>query len=97
MPGGNPGAMQAERSWRADFTTVAAACNAVDGPPGLALRAVCEWFWTAPTGPIQSGRLTRVKANPGHLAKYVTRDLDAAYAWWKQRRADAKTQPEAGQ
>lgn len=86
QPGGNPGAMHAHDSWRAKFETIAAACNAVDGKPVVALVAVIEWFWLAPDGPVQCGRVDRMKANPGLLAKYVSRDLDAAQAWWLKRR-----------
>jgi hypothetical protein len=86
QPGGNPGAMHAHDSWRSAFSTIAAACNAVDGKPVVALVAVVEWFWLAPDGPVQMGRIARVRANPGQLAKHVSRDLDAAQVWWLQRR-----------
>lgn len=84
-PGGATGIMHAERKWRLDFEIIAGACN-VEKRPEIALEALCSWFWLAPEGPVQSGRITRSKADPGYLAKYVTRDLEAAFAWWQASR-----------
>lgn len=82
----NPGALHALDSWRKKFETIAAACNAVEGHAAVAMHAVIEWFWFAPDGPLQRGRLTRVTATPEQLARGVTRDLDAAQAWWFKQR-----------
>jgi hypothetical protein len=51
---------------------------------------VCEWFWLAPDGPVQSGRISRKNANPGHLAKNISRDLQAANAWFAERQEAAQ-------
>lgn len=91
-----PTSLHAHGSWQADFETVAAAVNAVDGSPGLALRALLLWFWEAPLGPIKCGRLKASFADPSHLAKYVSRDLDAAYDWWASQR-DVPPRAEAAQ
>lgn len=90
LPGaGNPGASHAERSWRGDYETIASACNAVDGDRLNALRSVCEWFWLAPRGPIQTKRIERRKASPAVLAKYVSRDLEEAFEWWSTAHPEA--------
>jgi hypothetical protein len=89
------GVMHAEDSWRAKYQTSAAAIMAQFEPEEW-LRvadAVCEYFWLAPHGPIGSKRVLPGKANPGLLAKYISRDIDAATAWHAQR----KRQPEAAQ
>lgn len=83
----NPGALHAHSQWRSDFVVISIACNAVQGKPLLAMIAVIEWFWLAPDGPVQSGRIKRARANPGQLAKHVSRDLDAAQSWWLKRQA----------
>lgn len=99
QPGANPEASHSLDSWRKKFETIAAACNAVHGKPSVAMHAVIEWFWLAPNGPVvQKRRMTRDTANPGHLARYVTRDLSEAKAWWlKHREAQHPRSPEAPQ
>jgi hypothetical protein len=89
----NPGAAHVHDLWHLEFATIATVCNAVDGKPELALRVVCEWFWTAPDGPVQSGRLTRKNATPRHLAKHISRDLDGALKWWTERKRQQESQP----
>lgn len=93
QPGGSPGALHALSAWQREFETIAAACNAVDGDPRLALRVVCEWFWLAPDGPVQSGRLSRTTASPRHLAKHISRDLDGALQWWTERKRQTEHSP----
>jgi hypothetical protein len=92
MPGGGDLlTMHAQRSWRAEYETVAVVINAL--PPqarAVGLQAVCEWFWLAPDGPVQSGRISRKNANPGHLAKNISRDLQAANAWFAERQEAAQ-------
>lgn len=84
LPGGHPGVLHAEHAWRADYETVAAAVNRLHhSERRQALTAVCEWFWVAPDGPVQSGRLSRYTATPEPFAKHISRDLAAAYAWWQ--------------
>lgn len=82
--------LHAAHAWRADYETVAAACADVDGDPLTAVVAVCRWFWLAPEGPVQAGRVRMHFATPGHLSKRVSTDLIAAAAWWA-------TQQEAAQ
>lgn len=97
-PGANPGAVHSLDSWRAKFETIAKACNAVEGNPTIALHAVIEWFWLAPDGPVQGGRVPRVKASPEQLARLVSQDLEAAQVWWfKQREAQRPRPREAMQ
>jgi len=90
-PGANPGALHAHSQWRSDFIVIAAACDAVEGNAAIAMRAVIEWFWLAPDGPVQAERLHRRNANPGQLAKHVSRDLDAAQLWWFKQRESQRT------
>lgn len=97
-PGANPDTLHALDSWRAKFQTIAAACNAVDGQPAIAMHAVIEWFWFAPDGPVQGGRVPRAKASPTQLARLVSQDLKAAKVWWfKQREASKPRSHEATQ
>jgi hypothetical protein len=93
QPGANPGALHALDSWRKKFETIAAACNAVEGQPAVAMHAVIEWFWLAPDGPVQAGRVPRVKASPAQLAKLVSQDLAAAQVWWFKQREAQRPQP----
>jgi hypothetical protein len=88
-PGGNPGAMHAHNQWRADYETVASVINAIIVAERRqeALRVLCEWFWLAGDGPVRDGRLKPRHANPGHLAKFVSSDLDRAMAWHEQQEA----------
>lgn len=74
----------ATRVWREQYEIVAAALNAVRGKPKLALRGVLAWFWTAPDGPIASGRIKN--PTPAHLATHISRDLVAAIEWWQADR-----------
>jgi len=92
-PGASPGALHALDSWRKKFETIAAACNAVEGQPMVAMHAVIEWFWFGPDGPVQAGRVHRRSANPGQLAKHVSRDLDAAQVWWFKQRETQRPRP----
>jgi hypothetical protein len=82
-----PLASHSLHSWRADFETVAGACNAVDGDPQTAVSALCRWFWHAPTGPVQGGRIKAHLAKPSHLAKHVGSDLFAASEWFATQEA----------
>lgn len=85
-PGGCPGLVHAEHSWRPDYETVAAALNALGSPNNrVAMIALLRWFWNAPDGPIQSGRIKRINANPSHLAKRISTDLRAADAWYRSQ------------
>jgi hypothetical protein len=100
QPGANPAAVheQAYELWRSDFKVIAAACNAEDGKPSVAMHAVIEWFWFAPSGPVQSKRMEPVVATPHHLAKRASRDLKAAKVWWfKRRESQHPRSPEAPQ
>jgi len=83
---GVAGAVHPFKRWREDFETIACACNGVQGKPVLALQVVCEWFWLAPDGPIQSGRVTRATATPEVFANGILRDLESALSWWAQRK-----------
>lgn len=99
-PGANAGAVheQAYELWRSDFKVIAAACNAEDGKPSVAMHAVIEWFWFAPDGPVQGKRMEPIAATPHHLAKRASRDLKAAKVWWfKQREAQRPRPREAMQ
>ena len=89
----NPGAAHVHDLWHSEFETIATVCNAVDGKPELALRVVCEWFWTAPDGPIVAGRIASKAASPKHLAKHISRDLDGALQWWTARKQQETTSP----
>lgn len=83
---GIAGAAHTFEIWRKAFEAIAGACNAVEGKPKLALRVVCEWFWLAPDGPVQAGRVPRSAATPEVFAKGILRDLEAALQWWSQRK-----------
>jgi len=95
MPGGNPGAVHTFALWQEAFETIAAACNVVEGKPELALQVVTEWFWLAPQGPVQAGRISRSAASPKHLAKLITQDLDHALEWWTKRKQETAAPQEA--
>lgn len=89
--GGDLLTMHAERSWRADFETIAVVINQVaPAARATALAAVCRWFWLAPDGPIQTGRISRKGANPGHLAKRISSDLKRANEWFAAQREAAQ-------
>lgn len=76
--------LHAEHAWRIDFGTIAEAIEALPAARKReALTAVCEWFWTAPDGPIVGKRVGVGKASPRHLARNISSDLEAAYAWWR--------------
>jgi len=94
-PGANAGAVheQAYELWRSDFKVIAAACNAEDGKPSVAMHAVIEWFWFAPDGPVQGKRMEPIAATPHHLAKRASRDLKAAKVWWFKQRETQRPQP----
>jgi hypothetical protein len=89
--GGLIGALHAVHSWRRDYETECAGVMAAVTPGRWrdALTAHCEWFWHAPDGPIVAGRIQRKDATPKQLARYVSRDLEAAIAWWQQRQQEA--------
>lgn len=87
--GGAPGSVfHAEHAWQRDYETVAAVCNA-EQRPRIASRALCLWFWLGPDGPVQTGRVERRKASPKLLAKYVSEDLERAFAWWTSQPREA--------
>lgn len=92
-PGANPGAVYAIGSWRSEFETIAAACNAVAGNAAIAMHAVIEWFWFGPDGPVQGGRVPSVKASPAQLARLVSQDLAAAQVWWFKQRETQRPRP----
>jgi len=81
------------------FADAVGARHAVAVSSGTAaLHAVIEWFWLAPDGPVQGGRVPRVKASPAQLALLVSQDLAAAQVWWfKQREAQRPRPREAMQ
>jgi hypothetical protein len=85
----SPTSMHALHSWRADYETVAGACNGLDEPQ-TAVLALCRWFWLAADGPVQAGRVRAAYATPGHLAKHVSTDLLAAAAWWANQQEAAQ-------
>ncbi len=87
--GGDLLTMHALTSWQDEYATIATVLNRLpQRARWVALDAVCQWFWLAQDGPVQSGRLERVNANPGHLAKRISTDLRKANEWFA-------TQPEA--
>lgn len=89
-PDGNPTALHATGSWREEYDAIADVLNLLAGDERtIAMRALCEWFWRGETGPVADKRIERRKANPGHLAKHVSTDLDAAKAWWLARKTGA--------
>ena len=63
-----------------DWAAVAAACN-VKSKPALALKTLCDWYWSAPDGPIASGRVRPGKASPSKFAERVNSDLTSANEW----------------
>lgn len=78
--------LSAATAWRDEYEAVVAAIVAVvpEANRAVAVVALCDWFWLAPDGPIQSGRVG-VHGNPlSLLAKYVSSDLEAADAWYAQ-------------
>jgi hypothetical protein len=81
-----PGFVHGFEQWRADFELVAIALNHSAGGEAerlsIARAALCAWFWRAPEGPVQSGRVPARRASPKLLAKHVSTDLEAAKDWW---------------
>jgi hypothetical protein len=99
MPGGHPIAAHAYSHHAKHFDLIASACNAVvlenaASKPAIALQAVTEWFWHAPEGPVQAGRVSRAAATPKLLATGITEDLDRASTWWLARKQAQQQQPE---
>ena len=84
FPGaGDPMTLHAEANWRPDYETILTVLTQLpEHNHWPAARAVCRWFWLAPDGPIQSGRIKRGSASPAHLAKRISSDLRAANDWW---------------
>lgn len=84
LPGaGDPMTLHAEANWRPDYETILCVLTQLpEHHHWPAARAVCRWFWSAPDGPIQSGRIKRGNATPAHLAKRISSDLRAANDWW---------------
>jgi len=84
LPGaGDPMTLHAEANWRPDYETILTVLTQLpEHNHWPAARAVCRWFWLAPDGPIQSGRIKRGSASPAHLAKRISSDLRAANDWW---------------
>lgn len=75
--------LHAETSWQEEYTTVVSALGVVpEEGRRTGLRAVCEWFWLAPDGPVRARRGNPDYFNPGHLAKRISSDLKAASAWY---------------
>lgn len=98
MPGGNPLDAHTYSHHAKHFDLIAAACNAVvlehaAAKPANALQAVVEWFWHAPDGAVQSGRVDRSAATPQLLATGITKDLTRASEWWLRRKQQSQ-QPE---
>jgi hypothetical protein len=87
---GIPGAAHPHELWRTEFETIAAACNGVEGKPSLALRVATEWFWLAPSGPVQANRVSRSAATPEVFARGIVRDLEGALEWWTQRKQQSE-------
>ncbi len=79
----------------AEFEAIAGAVNGavqVAAERPAAVVALCRWFWCAPQGPIQAGRLKPYSAFPKHLAKRVSQDIHSASDWWlsQQQRLSAQ-------
>lgn len=81
--GGVAGTLHALHAWIDDYAAVAAALNQLPAEARtVAANALCAWFWRGADGPIASGRIKRRSATPGHLAKRVSSDLQAAAEWY---------------
>lgn len=90
------GGMHGESQWREDYETIAAVLKSQPGSARVALKAVCEYFWAAPEGPVQSSRVPRGAASPKLLAKHLNRDLEAARSWWFAGGREAVSQQRPG-
>lgn len=80
--GSLPGLLHALDAWRGDYEIIATACN-LEKNPRAALEALVRYFWLATGGAIGSGRVKH--PNPQQLARYVTRDMSEAFAWWQEQ------------
>lgn len=77
-----PGLMHAHDAWHGDYEIIGAACDR-ESNPRAALEALVRHFWLAPHGAVVSGRVKH--PNPQQLARYVTRDMAEAFAWWQDQ------------
>lgn len=82
-----PGLLHALEAWRDDYEIIGSACN-LESNPRAALEALVRHFWLAPHGAVVSGRVKH--PNPQQLARYVTRDMSEAFAWWQEQQAQQK-------
>ncbi len=84
------------RKWTEDFRSVAVALHRLGPDKHVARVALCAWWWRAPEGPIAAGRVALHRANPGHLAKHLGADLEAAREWFEALDEDAQAAILAG-
>ncbi len=80
QPGGATGIAHYPAVWRETYELIASHCNGFEQPAQVC-RDVCEYFWLAPSGPIQGARISRNLATPKDLLGRIGGDIESAAAW----------------